>query len=404
LTWVRDLAMLVSAHLSSDKSVIEYDARDLQICLRGGDHPTEHGGAVLPPIAHASLFRKATMQDLHRDLGREHVACTYSRGSNPTVQALEHSLAALERGEACKAFASGMGAIGATLFALLKAGDHVLFVNDVYGPTLELARRLERFGVSHSQAFAGDVEAIAPLLRDETRLIYLESPGSMLFGLADLPGIAAMARERGILTAIDNTVATPLLQKPIELGIDLVIHSCSKYIGGHSDAIGGALIGSAELVERIFYDAYMLLGAVMPPFEAWLFLRGLMTLPVRLRQHHADALAVAHFLAGHEAVARVFHPQVGEGNVLPGYLHGHSGLLSFELAEGGFPRAVEVANRIALFGKAVSWGGAESLVITGHKLDPGSGSEPRIPAGLLRLSVGLEGADALIADLDRALA
>ena len=384
--------------------MIELDPRDLQICLRAGGEDVEHDGAVLPPIAQASLFRKATMEELHRDLAREHIASTYSRGTNPTVKVLEATLAKLERAEACKGFASGMGAIGALLFGLLKAGDHVLFVGDIYGPTLELARRLEDFGIRHAQTFAGDAASIAPLLRDETRLIYLESPGSMLFGTVDLPGIAALARERSILTAVDNTVATPLLQKPIELGIDLALHSCSKYIGGHSDAVGGALVGSAELIERIFYSAYMLLGAVMQPFEAWLFLRGLMTLPVRLRQHHADALAVAQFLDRHRAVKRVFHPQLGRKQSVPGNWRGHSGLFSFELAEGGFQRTIEVANRLKLFGKAVSWGGAESLVITGHKREPGGEVPSRIPAWLLRLSIGLEGADALIADLDRALA
>ncbi len=384
--------------------MIDLDPHDLLLCLRAGEDVGTHDGAVLPPVAHASLFRKPTMEALHRDLAREHIASTYSRGTNPTVAVLEKTLAALERGEACKCFASGMGAIGATLFGLLKAGDHVLFVNDIYGPTLELARRLEDFGVSHSQGFAGRADDLVPLVRPETRLIYLESPGSTLFGIVDLPGIAAMARERGVLTAIDNTVATPLLQKPIELGIDLVIHSCSKYIGGHSDALGGALVGSAALVERIFYNAYMLMGAVMPPFEAWLFLRGLMTLPVRLRQHHDDALAIAGFLAQHRAVAHVFHPQLHLPDGVPGNWRGHSGLFSFALAEGGFARAVAVANRLRLFGKAVSWGGAESLVMTGHKSDPGADARPRVPAGLLRLSIGLEGADALITDLDAALA
>ncbi|UVI39569.1 trans-sulfuration enzyme family protein [Qipengyuania spongiae] len=384
--------------------MIEFDPLDIQICLRAGDDVAEHGGAVLPPIAQASLFRKATMEELHRDLAREHIVSTYSRGTNPTVKALERTLAKLERAEACKCFASGMGAIGALLFGLLKAGDRVLFVGDIYGPTLELARRLEDFGILHDQTFAGDVAAIAPLLREETRLIYVESPGSMLFGVADLPGIAALARERSILTALDNTVATPLLQKPMELGIDFVIHSCTKYIGGHSDALGGALLGPAERIERIFYDAYMLLGAVMAPFDAFLFLRGLMSLPVRLRQHHADALTVARYLAGHSAVSRVFHPQLGLEATMPRNWRGHSGLFSFELADGSLARAMAVANHLKLFGKAVSWGGAESLVITGHKREPASEVPPRIPAGLLRLSIGLEGADALVADLEQALA
>ncbi|HAD16412.1 MAG TPA: cystathionine gamma-synthase, partial [Erythrobacter sp.] len=238
--------------------MLELDPRDELLCLRAAGPVAECSGMVLPAIAQASIFRKETMEELHRDLARENAANVYSRGTNPTVQVLERTLAELERGEACKCFASGMGAIGATLFGLLKAGDHVLFVNDIYGPTLELARRLEDFGVSHGQVFTADVAAIGAAMRDETRMVFMESPGSTLFQRIDVRAIAKLARELGALSVIDNTVATPLLQKPIELGVDLAIHSCTKYIGGHSDAVGGALIGSAELIERVFYNAYML--------------------------------------------------------------------------------------------------------------------------------------------------
>lgn len=373
------------------------DPQDRLICLRAGDPLAETDGMVLPPIAQASIFRKQSMEELHEALGREERSIVYSRGLNPTVQVLERTIAALERGEACRCFASGMGAIGALLFGVLKAGDHVLFVNDIYGPTLELARRLEDFGVSHSQVCGASLEEVESALRPETRLIYLESPGSMLFQRADVAGIAAVAKARGILSAIDNTVATPLLQKPLTQGIDFSIHSCSKYIGGHSDAIGGALVGPQEWLDRIFFDSYLLLGARMAPFEAWLFLRGLMTLPARIARHSADALEVARFLARHPAVSRVHHP------ALDGNGPAHTGLFSFALQDDSFTRAVAVANRLQLFGKAVSWGGAESLVITGHKRDPGRDSTARLPASLIRLSIGLEGAEALIEDLDRAL-
>ena len=385
--------------------MVDFDPEDELICLRAGEDHAAHEGMVLPAIAQASLFRKPRMEELHEALSREHRTNVYSRGTNPTVAVLEATLARLERGEACKCFASGMGAIGALLFGLLKGGDHVLFVNDIYGPTLELARRLEDFGVAHDHCLSGRVEDVAAMLRDDTRLIFMESPGSTLFGMAEIAAIARLACERGILTAIDNTVATPLLQKPLTLGIDLVVHSCTKYIGGHSDALGGALIGSEALVERVFYNAYMLMGAVMPPFEAFLFLRGLMTLPTRLQRHHADALAVAGFLHEHPAIRQVFHPQIGAKAHSPDRdWRGHSGLFSFVLEDDRFACAVETANRLSLFGKAVSWGGAESLVITGHKQDPGRAAEPRIPASLLRLSIGLEGRQALIDDLEQALA
>jgi cystathionine beta-lyase/cystathionine gamma-synthase len=379
------------------------DPADELICLRAGEEIAEHNGMVTPAIAQASLFRRESMEDLLHDLGQENKASVYSRGTNPTVSVLERTLAQLERGEACKCFASGMGAIGAVLFGLLKSGDHVLFVNDIYGPALELARRLEDFGVSHSQTFATDGAGIAEALRDETRLIFMESPGSTLFRLVDIRAVTAIARARGILTVIDNTVATPLLQKPLEMGVDISLHSCSKYIGGHSDAIGGAVVGSSELIERIFYDAYMLMGAIMQPLEAWLFLRGLLTLPTRLIRHHTDALALADFADQHEGIAQVYHPAYcpSDAALFASQMKGHSGLFSLALAEGGFDRAMQTANRLKHFGKAVSWGGPESLVMMGHKSNPDEGS--RVPAGLLRLSVGFEGASALIADLEEAL-
>lgn len=389
------------------------DPQDELICLRAGeqpgsDHGRDHGpdhGAVLPPIVQASLFRRTTMEQLHQSLSREHLDPVYSRGTNPTVAILEQTLAQLERGEACKCFASGMGAISATLFGLLKAGDHILFVNDIYGPTIELAQRLADFGVSHSRSFATDIAEIAADIRDETRMIYIESPGSNLFGLLPIAEIAALAKSRNIWTVIDNSVATPLLQKPLLLGVDLVVHSCSKYIGGHSDVIGGALIGSRELVERIFYKAYMLLGAVMAPFDSWLLLRGLLTLPTRIARHHHDGLAVARYLGDHPRIAHVYHPALSpdDAPLFAKQMRGHSGLFSIAINDADFAATVAIANRLRLFGKAVSWGGPESLVMTGHKRDPGNGHGLRNPTSLLRLSIGFEGVENLIDDLAAAL-
>lgn len=379
---------------------LQFDPRDVLTCI-GVERQFDHGGAVLPPIAQASLFRQPDMETLYDGLAREHQVAVYSRGTNPTLAVLEDALATLERGEACRTFASGMGAIAATLSAFLEAGDHVLFAGTIYGPTIELAQRLEGFGVSWSATAASDCAGIAAAIRPATRVLYMESPGSTLFGLLPIAEIAALARDRGIVTMLDNSVATPLLQKPIELGVDLVLHSCSKYIGGHSDLIGGAVIGSAEHVERIFRRGLLLFGAAMAPFTAWLCLRGLMTLPVRLAGHHDAALALAGWLAGHKRVRRVFHPALANDAAFARQMRGHSGLFSFEL-DGGFADARALADRLALFGRAVSWGGPESLVMTGHKRAPAEPA-PAIPAGLLRLSVGLEGFAALRDDLERAL-
>ncbi len=377
------------------------DPRDELLCLRAHQPSDENGGAVLPPIVQASLFRQPDMASLYDGFGREHELPIYSRGTNPTVAALEAVLAELERGETCRCFASGMGAIAAALTGVLKSGDHVLFAGTIYGPTLELMERLEEFGISWDRTAATDIDGIAADLRPETRVLYMESPGSALFGLLPIADLAALAKERGVLTMLDNSVATPLLQKPLEMGVDLVLHSCSKYIGGHSDLIGGALIGSAALVEQIFYKSYLLLGAVMAPFTAWLCLRALMTLPVRIARHHADALELAHYLQGHSRVRRVLHPALS-GDPLVTQMRGHSGLFSFEI-DGNFDDAVRAADRLQLFGRAVSWGGPESLVITGHKKDPGPDSTSPVPASLLRLSVGFEGLSALVDDLESAL-
>ena len=375
------------------------EPEDVLTCLRAG----ERVGPVMPPIVQASLFRFETLGELLAAQGREHEVPVYSRGTNPTVRELETALAALERGEAAKCCASGMGAIAATLFALLKAGDQVLFAGDIYGPTLGLAARLGDFGVTHARCLTGNLDEIAEALTPATRLIYLESPGTMRFELLPIAEIAALAKARGILTALDNTVATPLLQKPLTLGIDLALHSLTKYVGGHSDAMGGAVVGSAELIERIFYKGYMLLGAAMTPHDASLHLRGLMTLPARLAQQQADARAVAKFLASHPKVRRVFHPVLAGGELFEQQMpRGHSGLFAAEFDLPDHAAALALADRLKLFAKAISWGGVESLVATPHKTDPGAG-EHRFPRTMLRFSIGLEGAAPLIADLDEAL-
>ncbi|MFW6078493.1 MAG: trans-sulfuration enzyme family protein [Gemmatimonadota bacterium] len=360
---------------------------------------------IAPPIVQTSLFTFPDFQSLLDGLAAEHEASVYSRGRNPTVAAAERKIAALERGDACLCFGSGMGAVSAVMLGLLEAGDHVLFVNQVYGPTLELAGHLERFGVEHDLLLELDPAAVEAAMRPNTRLVWLESPGTMLFRMLDLPAVAEVAHEGGALVCVDNSWASPLFQKPLTLGADIVVHSCTKYLGGHSDLVAGAVVSDAERVERIFYRAYQLNGAVLAPFDAWLLLRGIRTLPVRMRRHHADALRVAAFLDGHPAVRRVFHPALAaDPGLVERQLHGFSGLFSFELADGDFEtvrRALDGLRRIRI---GVSWGGYESLALSPNNGRNGEALETRgIPGGLIRLSVGLEGADLLIEELDRAL-
>lgn len=372
------------------------DPDDVAICVADPIPDGRQPAPTCPPVVQTSLFSFPDFRALVEGLGAEHQQTVYSRGRNPTVTAVEERLARLERGEACLAFASGMGAISAVLHGTLRAGDHVLFVNQTYGPTLQLARNLERFGVSHDVCLDLDPEAVAQSLRPDTRLVWMESPGTMLFRLLDVEAVANLARDRGILTCLDNSWATPLLQKPLELGVDVVVHTATKYLGGHSDLVAGAVVSSARRIERLFYDAYLLNGATLAPWTAWLLLRGMRTLPARLRQHEADGLQVAEFLELHPRVERVHHPALtAEPELVERQLRGFSGTFSFELTTDEFDRVARFIDALEHFRIGVSWGGVESLVI--------SPARPGGPSPVVRLSIGLEGVDRLIADLEQAL-
>ncbi|UCF21528.1 MAG: aminotransferase class I/II-fold pyridoxal phosphate-dependent enzyme [Gemmatimonadota bacterium] len=382
------------------------DPSDVAICVAGDEEIEAQGAApTSTPIVQTSLFTFPNFQALVDGLGAEHRSHVYTRGRNPTVEAVERKLAALERGEACKCFGSGMAAISAVMLGLLRSGDHILFVNHTYGPTLQLAEHLSRFGIEHDLLLDLDVHAFEQALRPNTQLVWLESPGTMLFRVLDIPALTSVARERGIPTCVDNSWATPLCQKPLSLGADIVVHSCTKYLAGHSDLVAGAVISTSERIEEIFFRAFLLNGGILAPFDAWLLLRGLRTLPIRLRQHEADALRVARFLQGHPAVRRVFHPALTEDSQLvERQFSGYSGLLSFELVRGDFESVARFIDGLRRFRIGVSWGGVESLVISPNRGTNRLELEARgIPPGMVRLSIGLEGSDVLIDDLAGAL-
>jgi len=382
------------------------DPHDIQICIGDETYADEHGGAPMTaPIVMTSLFSFPDLDGLMEGLAAEHRTHVYTRGQNPTVEVVERKLAELERGGACKLFGSGMAAISAVMLGVLKAGDHVLFVNNTYGPTLQLADRLRSFGIEHDISLDTDGDAVRRAIRPNTRLIWLESPGTMMMRVLDLDAIAGLAKEHGILTCIDNSWATPLLQKPIRHGIDIVVHTCSKYLNGHSDLMAGAVISTAERMREIFYRSYLLLGGILGPMEAWLLLRGMRTMPTRLRQQGADALTVANWLREHPAVRAVYHPAFApEREMVERQLAGYSGVFSFELKDGGFDAVRRVIDRLRHFRIGVSWGGVESLVITpARPANTAALAAQRIPQALIRISVGLEGADVLIADLDQAM-
>lgn len=327
----------------------------------------------------------------------------YSRVSNPTTTLLEKKIAELEGGEACRAFASGMAAISAAILSCVKTGDHVITVETVYWPTRTfLGDYLPRFGIETTYVRGTGVAEFEKALRPNTRLIYLETPSTALFELQDLAGVAKLARARGVATACDNSNATPFFQNPIRHGIDLSIHTATKYLGGHSDLVAGLVVGSKERIAGMIEHEGELLGGVADPFCSWLMLRGLRTLAVRMERHQQSAAAVAGFLSSDARVARVFydgldsHPQAA---LARGQMRGHSGMLSFELKDGSREKAFRVVDALEYFCIAVSWGGYESLAIPLEVVDPATGKK----IWIIRLSVGLESVEDLKADLDRAL-
>jgi len=373
---------------------------DIRICLE--DQPAREPGAqpMATPIVQTSLFAFPNYDAYLTARAAESRSHLYTRGQNPTVEVLERKLAELERGETCKAFGSGMAAVSAVIMGLLRAGDHILFVNHTYGPTIQLAKHLKRFGIEHTLLLDIEPEDVKRALLPSTRLVWLENPGTMMFRTLDVMAIADVAHHHNALSCLDNSWASPLLQKPIMHGVDIVVHSATKYIGGHSDVVAGAMITSTKLMEQI-YRAFLLHGGILHPFDAWLLLRGMRTMPVRIQQHETDAFRVAEYLRDRPEVGAVHHAAFAKASES---LTGYSGLFSFELANGGFDEVRRFIDGLRRFRIGVSWGGVESLVISPNRGDnlPYLDAQ-RIPHGLIRLSIGLEGADVLIEDIAASL-
>jgi cystathionine beta-lyase/cystathionine gamma-synthase len=376
---------------------------DIRICLE--DHPAREQPGPEPmatPIVQTSLFAYPDYDSFIAAHSAESRNYVYTRGQNPTVEVLEKKLAALERGDACKAFGSGIAAVSAVIMGLLSSGDHILFVNNTYGPTIKLATTLSRFGIEHDQLLDLDLADVKRALRPNTKLVWLENPGTMTFRTFDIAAVADVARAHGAATCIDNSWASPLFQKPITHGVDIVIHSATKYIGGHSDVVAGAIITRSDLMDQIYQRAFLLHGGILHPFDAWLLLRGMRTMPVRMKQHEADGLRVAEYLRERPEVAQVNHPAFCDKSKS---LTGYSGVFSFELKGGGFNEVRRFIDGLKRFRIGISWGGVESLVISTTRANNLAYLDAnRMPHGLIRLSVGHEGADVLIEDLDSAFA
>ena len=369
-----------------------------------GDEYAEFMGAIVPPIFQNSLFLKPTPYNgIPED--NEFV---YTRVNNPTIDIAERKIAALECAEAAACFSSGMGAISAAIMHFVKKDCHITAPHTIYGPTRTFITKYlaEKFGVTHTFVHGSDLEEIKAAIRPETTLIYLESPSSLVLYMQDIEEIAKIAKEHGIGTAIDNTYATPLHQNPYTYGIDLVCHTASKYMGGHSDIVAGVVAGSKEMIEQIAHEERELLGSCMDPHQAWLLIRGLRTMPVRVKAHGESGLKVAKWLDQQPCVKQVFYPGLDshpQKELVDKYLKGGlNGLIGF-VYDGTAEQAREFMYSLKMFQYGVSWGGFESLVAPGSVgLTDEEAAAIGMPANVIRIHVGLEDVDTLIADLAQA--
>ena len=381
-----------------DYSVFGFETR----AIHAGQKPDPRTGAVIVPIYQTSTYAQDGVG------GTREGDYEYSRTANPTRSALEEALAALEGGRHALAFASGMAASDVVLRSTLRPGDHLVLGNDAYGGTFRLIDKvLSLWGIEHTVADLADIEEVRAAVRPETKLIWCETPTNPLLGIADIAALAGVAHGVGARLVVDNTFATPYLQNPLALGADIVLHSTTKYLGGHSDVVGGAVVTNEdELREQLFYLRNAA-GAVPGPFDAWLTLRGIKTLALRMERHSDNAELIAHTLLRHPKVSKVYYPGRPEH---PGHeiaakqMRRFGGMISFSHVDGE-EAALEVASRTKLFILAESLGGIESLIEHPGRMTHAStaGSTLQVPADLLRLSVGIEDGRDLVADLTTAL-
>ncbi|AKG44930.1 cystathionine gamma-synthase [Streptomyces xiamenensis] len=371
------------------------------LAIHAGQEPDAATGAVVPPIHQVSTFKQDGVGGLRG--GYE-----YSRSANPTRTALEENLAALEGGRRGLAFASGLAAEDCLLRTLLRPGDHLVIPDDAYGGTFRLiAKVVEKWGVEWSVANTSDPASVREALRPQTKVIWVETPSNPLLGITDIALIADIARGAGARLVVDNTFASPYLQQPLALGADVVVHSTTKYMGGHSDVVGGALVTADEELgdELAFHQNAM--GAIAGPFDSWLVLRGIKTLAVRMDRHSANAQRIVEALSAHPKVTQVYYPGLASH---PGHetaakqMRDFGGMVSFRVA-GGEEEAVAVCDRTKVFTLGESLGGVESLIEHPGRMTHASvaGSALEVPADLVRLSVGIEAVDDLLEDLRQAL-
>lgn len=371
--------------------------------IHEGQQPDPQTGAVIVPIYLTSTYQQERIG--------QHKGYEYSRTGNPTRAALEESLAALENGKYGLAFASGLAAT-TTVLSLLKSGDHIIAGDDLYGGTYRLLEQVvKNWGVTTDYVDIDQIGEFETAIQPNTKLIWIETPTNPLLKIIDIAALAKIARKHHLILVVDNTFASPYFQSPLELGADIVVHSTTKYLGGHSDIIGGAVITSDEELYRALKFYQNAIGAVPSPFDSWLVLRGIKTLAVRMREHEKNALFLAEFLAQHSQVERIYYPGLPsheQHQLAKRQMSGFGGMISMEL-KGNFQDVERFASRLKLFFLAESLGGVESLLCYPAKMTHGSlPPEERLKRGikdnLVRLSVGIEHQLDLRADLENALA
>ena len=373
-----------------------------------GEERLDYKNAVSPPVFQTSNFMFTSIEDLRHKLVHEEHEHVYTRGNNPTVEILRKKVAALEKTEDALVTSSGAAAIAISILHFVKAGDHILCVQKPYTWTYQLIHSiLSKFGVTYDFVEMTTPDDVEKYRKPSTKLLYLESPNSLTFEIQDLKALAQWAKKHNIITIIDNSYCSPVFQNPATMGIDIVVHSATKYINGHSDVVGGIICGSRKHISSIFKSPFMSLGCNISPHDAWLMIRGMRTLPLRIYQSDKTAREVIAFLEGHHRIKRIiqpFHPSHPQNELAKKQMKGCGGLFTIELIAHKKEEVEKFINTLQRFLIAVSWGGYESLVFPVLALpDRPDMDDPVLPWTMVRIYIGLESANYLIEDLQKAL-
>ena len=401
------MSQLILKHPDFQPENVKFDTVEVH-----AGEPRDTYGSLIPPIYQTSTFYFASTDDAVKACGDYAESFAYSRITNPSLDYMEQKLAALEHGKGAVSYASGMGAVAGALFAALKCGAHVIFTKAKYSGTEDITSDwLPRFGIEHDSFQADHLEELEPLIKPNTKVIYVETPANPTMVLVDLAEVAKIAHRHGAKVFVDNTFATPYNTNPLDLGVDVVIHSLTKYIGGHGDLLGGAVISNdTEFLRQCRLGTLMHFGAVMAPFTAFLVCRGMKTLGVRMRQHNENALKIARWLEADPRIETVRYPFLESNpqyDIAKKQMRGGGGMISFDV-KGGLEAGKKFINSLKLCTLAVSLGDTETLVEQAaamtHTMIPKEVREAAgITDGMIRMSVGLEDPDDIIADLDQAL-